>query len=245
MLLWVLVACAGNTTLPDAPATATATPVVTTVTVQPATPLPTATPALAPTTNSAACADATLDLRVVDKQRALPRDEVPASLVRIDARWSVPGLAEQALLPDPASAIVQLLQRAADAGHVLRIRSTYRSYEEQERTFQFWIDRLGEAQARRESAPPGHSEHQLGTTVDVSSAAVNWELITPFGETPEGQWLAEHAYRFGFALSYPQDAEQITGYIWEPWHLRYIGATCAAQWHASGQVLVRFLEALR
>ena len=74
---------------------------------------------------------------------------------------------------------------------------------------------------------------------------MNWELITPFGETPEGRWLADNAHRLGFALSYPQEAETVTGYIWEPWHLRYVGVACAAQWHVSGQVLVRFLESLR
>jgi LAS superfamily LD-carboxypeptidase LdcB len=198
-----------------------------------------------PTPVAGACADPALELRVVDKQRGLPQDHIPAGLVPIDPRWAVPGLPEQSLLPDPAAAIVRLLEAAEAEGHTMRIRSTYRSYAEQQRTFQFWIDRLGETQARRESAPAGHSEHQLGTTVDVSSAAVNWELITPFGETPEGDWLAENAHRFGFALSYPQHAEAITGYIWEPWHLRYIGVACATQWRLGGQVLVRFLEGLR
>jgi D-alanyl-D-alanine carboxypeptidase len=181
---------------------------------------------------------------VVDKQRGLPRDDAPRDLVRIDAAWVVPGMPEQALRQEAASAIVRLLDAAQREGHVIRIRSTYRSYEEQQRTFQFWIDELGEAQARRESAPAGHSEHQLGTTVDLASAAVNWELITPFGATSEGKWLAANAHRFGFALSYPQDAEDVTGYIWEPWHLRYLGNACAAEWRASGKVLVRFLEGL-
>jgi D-alanyl-D-alanine carboxypeptidase len=238
----LLVACSDA----DSPAARTTeTPTASAAPRQTATVASTSAPVLTATPLVGPCADPALELRVVDKERGLAQDHVPVGLIRIDPRWAVPGLPEQSLLPDAAAAIVRLLETAEAEGHMLRIRSTYRSYEEQQRTFQFWIDRLGETQARRESAPAGHSEHQLGTTVDVSSAAVNWELITPFGETPEGEWLAENAHRFGFALSYPQDAEAITGYIWEPWHLRYIGVACATQWRIGGQVLVRFLEGLR
>ena len=238
-------ACGGGTTSPPKAATVIPAATETSEPTASARPAASVVPTEAPTRAAGACAGPELDLRVVDKQRGLPADFVPGGLVRIDPRWAVPGLPEHSLLPDPAAAIVRLLDAAQTEGHTMRIRSAYRSYEEQQRTFQFWIDRLGETQARRESAPPGHSEHQLGTTVDVSSAAVSWELITPFGETPEGEWLAANAHRFGFALSYPEGAEAVTGYIWEPWHLRYLGVACATQWYLSEQVLVRFLEALR
>jgi D-alanyl-D-alanine carboxypeptidase len=122
------------------------------------------------------------------------------------------------------------------------VRSTFRSYDEQVTTFQYWVSRLGEAQAKRESAPAGHSEHQLGTTADLAVASINWELIEEFGGTPEGKWLAANAYRYGFALSYPQGGEAETGYIWEPWHIRYVGTPCAAAWKSSNLILVRFLE---
>ena len=104
------------------------------------------------------------------------------------------------LLPDPLW--LKLAARMAlPEGMKLRVRSTFRSYDEQVTTFQYWAARLGEAQAKRESAPAGHSEHQLGTTADLAVASINWELIEEFGGTPEGKWLAANAYKYGFALS--------------------------------------------
>ena len=76
------------------------------------------------------------------------------------------------------------------------------------------------------------------------SNAVGWELITAFGATADGKWLAAHAHEYGFAISYPPDGEAVTGYIYEPWHIRYVGKACAADWKASGAVLVQFLERL-
>lgn len=181
------------------------------------------------------------DLRLVDKERGLSPDDVPTDLVRIDDQWAAPGFPGQSLRQPAADALVGLLEAAEAAGHELRIRSTYRSYEEQIETFNYWVNRLGEVQARRESAPAGHSEHQLGTTADLSSREVGWDLIPEFAETPEGQWLAENAHEYGFALSYPPDSEAVTGYVYEPWHIRYIGVDCAAKWKASGLLLIRFL----
>ena len=223
-----------------AQATAAATKATTTA-VQQATSTPQATAAA-----SRGCAPApnpdTFLLRVVDKQRGLPADYCPADLQNIDDRWAVPGFPGQLMRAPAAGPLVQLLTAAQAQGVELRVRSSYRTYQEQARTFQFWIDQLGEAQAKRESAPPGNSEHQLGTTADVISASIGWELIIEFGATPEGKWLAAHAHEFGFAISYPPDGETITGYIYEPWHIRYIGKGCSTAWKASGQVLVQFLE---
>lgn len=183
-------------------------------------------------------------LRIVDKQRGLPSDYRPADLQSIEDRWAVPGFPGHVMRAPAAGPLVQLLAGAQAQGIELRVRSSFRSYQEQARTFQFWIDQLGEVQAKRESAPAGNSEHQLGTTADVISRSIGWELVIPFGQTVEGKWLAAHAYEYGFAISYPPDGEAITGYIYEPWHIRYVGKACAAEWHASGLVLVRFLERL-
>lgn len=183
-------------------------------------------------------------LRVVDKQRGLPADYRPTDLQAIEDRWAVPGFGGASMRAPAAGPLVEMLSAAQAQGVELRIRSSFRSYAEQQRTFQFWIDQLGEAQARRESAPPGNSEHQLGTTADVISRSVGWELITEFGNTVEGKWLAAHAHEYGFAISYPPDGEAVTGYIYEPWHIRYIGKPCSAEWRASGLVLVKFLERL-
>lgn len=183
-------------------------------------------------------------LRVVDKQRGLPAEYAPADLQRVEDRLSVPGFEGQRLQREAAEALVTLLAGARAAGYDLRVRSGFRTYAQQVDTFRFWVRELGEAQAKRESAPAGHSEHQLGTTADVSSAAVRWQLSEEFGATAEAKWLASHAHEHGFALSYPENSEAITGYVWEPWHIRFLGRECAAAWRQSGTVLVRFLEAV-
>ncbi len=207
----------------------------------------TSTPAATATAEASACvafartADAFL-LRVVDKERGLPADYAPSDLQAIGDQWSAPGYAAQSMRDAAAGPIAQMLAAADAQGVTLRIRSSFRSYSTQQATFQFWINQLGEAQARRESAPPGNSEHQLGTTADVIGPSVGWELISSFGDTTEGQWIAQHAAEYGFAISYPRDGEAITGYIYEPWHVRYVGKPCAAEWQSSGLTLVRFLE---
>ncbi|MFA7296961.1 MAG: M15 family metallopeptidase [Dehalococcoidia bacterium] len=225
-------ACGGE---PKPPAS-TSTPAPTSVAMTVAT--------AAATSAASACVPGTgePDLRVVDKQRGLAASYVPGDLVRLDDAWAAPGFAGQRLRPQTATALVALLRDAEAQGMKLRVRSTFRSYDEQVTTFQYWVSRLGEAQAKRESAPAGHSEHQLGTTADLAVASINWELIEEFGGTPEGKWLAANASRYGFALSYPQGGEAETGYIWEPWHIRYVGMPCATAWKSSNLVLVRFLE---
>ena len=211
-------------------------------TATPPRPAPTAAPAES-CAAFAKAADPFL-LRVVDKQRGLPSDYRPTDLQAIETRWAVPGFPAASMRASAVTPMVQMLTAAEAQGVELRIRSSFRSYQEQVTTFQFWVDQLGEAQAKRESAPPGNSEHQLGTTADVISRSIGWELIIPFGQTAEGKWVAAHAHEYGFAISYPPDDEAITGYIYEPWHVRYVGRACAAEWRASGMVLVQFLERL-
>lgn len=112
-----------------------------------------------------------------------------------------------------------LLAAALAAGHALRIESAFRSYSEQERLFAS-IKEIGRA------ARPGHSEHQLGTTVDL-------RIPTGAGIT----WLAQHAVEFGFALSYPPGKQRITGYRPEPWHIRYVGRELAGLLQQRGLIL--------
>ncbi len=181
-------------------------------------------------------------LRVIDKEQALPDGFAPGALSAAPLEWLVPSTGGQRLRPDALGALLDLLREAQAVGHELRLRSAYRSFDVQVGTFAYWVELLGEEQAQRESARAGHSEHQLGSTVDIASASVGWELIAEFGSTPEGRWLADNAARYGFALSYPRDGEEVTGYVYEPWHFRYIGVTCARQWAGSGLTLVEFLR---
>ena len=70
---------------------------------------------------------------------------------------------------------------------------------------------------------PGHSEHQTVLTMDVSSKSANNELELAFANTKEGKWLKENVHRAGFIIRYPKGKENITGYAYEPWHIRYVG----------------------
>ena len=149
------------------------------------------------------------------------------------------------LTAEAAAALSEMLEAARSAGHDMRVRSAYRSYQEQVVTHRYWTSVLGEEEAGRRSARPGHSEHQLGVAVDLTSASVGWELEPEFGATAEGRWLNLNARRFGFVESYPEGAEAITGYRYEPWHLRYIGRTHAEWLRLSGLTLTAYLTAIQ
>ncbi len=179
-------------------------------------------------------------LCLVTQDRGISPSYVPPDLVTLPKEWSVQTVQ---LRRDAAQALIQLLTAARADGEYMQALSGYRSYDEQVEVLQQEIKDYGEAQARKQVAPPGHSEHQLGVAVDVVSAKAPYDLEDQFGETPEGQWLAANAPRFGFVISYPKEKEAITGYIYEPWHIRYVGLPLAEQIAASGQTLTEYLPA--
>ena len=201
-----------------------------------AAPVPAATPGPQPRDISV--------LTVVDKQRILPAGYMPPDLVGLDTGLAAPGFGGLLLRAEAAGALSRMLSAATAAGYDIRVRSAYRSYAEQERTFAYWVSVLGEAEARRVSAEAGHSEHQLGTAADLTTSDVGYDLTETFGDTPAGRWLADNAHIYGFALSYPAGAEPVTGYAYEPWHYRYVGTDHAQSWRASGLTLVEYLRAL-
>jgi zinc D-Ala-D-Ala carboxypeptidase len=128
-------------------------------------------------------------------------------------------------------------QAARAAGIRLRVVSAYRSYWTQKATFKYGIEESGYSEAVRYSARPGHSEHQLGTTLDFSfvNGGDPWNYAD-FATTKAGGWLKANAWKFGWVMSYPKGAESLTGYGYEPWHYRYFGRALAAQQRASGVV---------
>jgi LAS superfamily LD-carboxypeptidase LdcB len=183
-------------------------------------------------------ADGDYLMALVVKDTILKSDYVPPDLQPVPA-YMKPAYSMQ-LRARALEHLEQLYQAAADDGIELAIRSAYRSYSTQKGLFEDYAKRYGEEEANRFSARPGQSEHQLGTTVDFGGTSVDFKAA--FGETPQGLWLAENAWRFGFAMSYPAGKEHITGYIFEPWHYRYIGVDNATEWRSSGKTLKEFLE---
>ena len=131
--------------------------------------------------------------------------------------YTLPSNYAPGLLPELTTAFEQLKQKAAEDGIELKIISGFRSYSTQNRLYNNYVARDGKKEADTYSARPGHSEHQTGLAIDVNS------LLFSFGETKEGKWLQNNAYKYGFIIRYPKGKENITGYQYEPWHLRYVG----------------------
>ena len=129
-----------------------------------------------------------------------------------------------------------LEEMRADANHWFVNKSGYRSYWEQQLDFQYNVDLLGFERADVLSARAGHSEHQTGLTLDLDSFDQNYCY------TPEGKWLAENCWKYGFIIRYPQGKEHITGYDYEPWHVRYLGKSTASLVYHSGLTLEEFLD---
>ena len=114
------------------------------------------------------------------------------------------------------------------------VNSAYRSYEYQSELFLDKVDQYGEAEALVRSAKAGHSEHQTGLAVDVSVPAQGCAIMQCFGDTVAGKWIAENSWKFGYIVRYERDTTSITGYTYEPWHLRYVGIEIARTYANNG-----------
>jgi len=143
---------------------------------------------------------------------------------------------------EAVSAFNSLVEQAALDGIELKMTTAYRSYGFQKILYDNYVAQYGEEEAGKFSAKPGESEHQTGLAVDVSSPSVNYQLTRDFGDTEEGRWLATHAHEFGFILRYPEGKENITGYMYEPWHLRYVGKFVAKEIDLEETTLEEYLQ---
>jgi len=173
---------------------------------------------------------------VVGKQTTLGKF-APDDLVLVPSSYS---RNEKWVRKDVAVALELMYQAAKFDGVAIYVDSAYRAYDAQHRIFYNYVTTHGLSEAERFSARRGQSEHQLGTAVDFGGTSVNYKAA--FFDTAPGTWLHNNAHEFGFALSYPKDSEDITGYIYEPWHYRYIGVELALEWKDSGLPLIEFLK---
>jgi zinc D-Ala-D-Ala carboxypeptidase len=178
---------------------------------------------------------------VVNKGRALPASYVPADLVVPDVPLAAVSTAQQMhVRADTAAALEKLIAGAHIAGYELKLVSGYRSYDYQAGVYSGYVRSAGVASADTFSARPGHSEHQTGLAADLGDSGGKCQLDQCFGDLPAGQWLARNAYKYGFIIRYQKDAQNLTGYEYEPWHVRYVGADLAAQLNDTGQTLEQF-----
>ena len=141
-----------------------------------------------------------------------------------------PGVDEDAM-----SAFTEMQQAAYQDGISLYIASGYRSYYTQKNLYENYVARDGQQAADTYSARPGYSEHQTGLAFDLNSVDAS------FADTPEGKWVAENCYKYGFIIRYPQGKSAITGYMYEPWHIRYLGVNIATSVYQSGLCLEEYL----
>lgn len=179
-------------------------------------------------------------LVLVNKTYGLPEDYVPGDLIIPDVPFALAMEEIKHLRSEAARALEDLFAAAAEEGYELYARSGYRSYATQKSLYDGYVRRHGREAADRFSARPGHSEHQTGLAMDITSPSVDLELKRIFGDTEEGRWVAENAHRFGFIIRYPRDREEVTGYTYEPWHLRYVGPGDAAAIFEQGATLEQY-----
>ncbi|MFP4509026.1 MAG: M15 family metallopeptidase [Spirochaetaceae bacterium] len=174
---------------------------------------------------TAAVLDSDIELlRHVDRSHGLEPDDEPAGMVGLRTfADSISVSAPDDRLVERAALALRDMTDAARLDDVnLDVSSVYRDYETQEELYANHLERFGYRLTSQLVAPPGHSEHQLGTTVDFFPVGRN------FDGTPQDLWLRAHAADYGFSLSYPSGLEDVTGYLYESWHYRYIGSDAVA-----------------
>ncbi|MGM9948986.1 MAG: D-alanyl-D-alanine carboxypeptidase family protein [Lysinibacillus sp.] len=144
--------------------------------------------------------------------------------------------------PEAKAALDQMVAAAKAAGFDLVAFSGYRSYEYQTQLYTNYTNRDGKEAADRYSARPGHSEHQTGLAFDIGEVGREdvW-LTEEFGETPAGKWLAQNAHMYGFILRFPKGEEDVTGFMYESWHFRYLGKDLAEKVYKAGVALEEYL----
>ena len=155
----------------------------------------------------------------------------------VNKKYSLPANYNPGVDQTASTALKQLQQAASTAGHNIPLISGFRSYSRQQTLYNNYVARDGQALADTYSARPGHSEHQTGLAFDVG------KLDDNYGSTPAGIWLKENCHKYGFILRYPKGKESITGYQYEPWHIRYVGVEHATKIMNQNITLEEYLNA--
>lgn len=169
---------------------------------------------------------------VVNKHRPLePKTYAPNDLVVPNVPMRANITSDEKQMRDEAARALESMVKAGDQeGLGFTLQSGYRSYNFQVSLYNRYVSQQGQATADMQSARPGYSEHQTGLAVDLGSKShPECNVEACFGQTAEGRWLAKNAAQYGFIVRYTTGNEQTTGYIAEPWHLRYVGKALAQE----------------
>lgn len=158
-------------------------------------------------------------------------------LLIVNKTYSLPETYNPGIASACSKAFNKMKAAAKKDGVSIWISSSFRSYKSQKKLYEAYCERDGSAAADRYSARPGHSEHQSGYAIDVNSASTVAYQST---YKKVGEWLKANCADFGFIIRYPEGKEGITGYQYEPWHIRYVGTDLAKTIMNSGLTLEEY-----
>lgn len=153
----------------------------------------------------------------------------------VNKTYGLPENYGNGLVSEALNAFYKMQAAAKKDGINIFIKSDFRRYADQKYIYNNYVAKDGKAEADTYSARPGHSEHQTGLAMDLNLAS------SSFAGTPEAQWISENCWDYGFILRYPEDKVAITGYKYEPWHVRYVGKEVSEKLQESGQCLEEYL----
>lgn len=182
---------------------------------------------------------------LVNKQQALPQNYEPQDLVYPNVPFTFKEkIDKRKMRKEAATALENLFEGAKKDGISLAGVSAYRSYATQKTLYNNYVKQDGEEKAKTYSALPGHSEHETGLAIDVSGSNGKCAAQNCFAVTKEAKWLDSHAAEYGFIIRYPDGKESITGYQYEPWHLRYVGTQLSKELAQKNLTLEEYLNAV-
>ena len=161
----------------------------------------------------------------VNKFYALSSEYIPENMKNISLSYAYGKEGENKLIDYAYEAFLELWDKANEAGYYLMVTSSYRDYQSQKEIYDYRKSTQGERKADQTAARPGHSEHQTGLVIDMTSK--NAPTDEEFSESDAYKWLKENAHLYGFIERYPEGKTEITGYNPESWHWRYVGKKVA------------------
>lgn len=181
------------------------------------------------------------ELILVNKNYYLEPNYTPDNLILSeDLHPLIPKDKSRNYLKEEAYLALKALFNEAENNNLqLYLSNGYRTYEKQDKIYSEYLTQSIDADIY--SARPGHSEHQTGLAVDITCQSINYQLIEDFVTTEEGKFIKQNAHRFGFIERYPKDKEKVTGYIYEPWHIRYVGIKAATIIYQTNITLEEYL----
>ena len=178
-------------------------------------------------------------LVLVNKLHAVSKNYKPTDMVVMDNKLTTWQNLE--MKSDAYDAYLKLYRAARKKGFSLKVCSAYRTYSTQKTLYANAVKTKGRKTANIRSARAGRSEHHTGYAIDITSKSMGWGLKQDFADYPDGKWINDHCHEYGFIIRYPKGKTDITGYAYEPWHLRYVGVEAATEIMEQGITLEEYL----